>query len=428
MVYKLSKYNTLVIAQSIKIGGGAERFATYIASLLNETPTLNVLLITYRKEEKEYSCNCDRISFNKKLVYNDNNYIIKKLKKLIEIIDIFLIRPLKIKGICKKHKIEKIIVVGSLAYLSVIVCKKIFSIHPKIIFRVTNNYEKEYKKREFKNLLDYIILYWLIVKIFAKKADLIIAPSKGVSESILKNIQISKKLVKTIYNLHPIDSYIKKSKKPLNKKYLGIFDEKSYLFITVGRIDSQKGHYFLLRSFKLVVNENSNTKLIIIGEGPLRSKLYELISELNLGNKVFLLGNQDNIFPFIKKANCFVFSSIWEGLPNVIIEALSTNIPIISTDCKYGPREILCPNIDLSEKLSYPYYGQFGVLTKPFEKNNQISYYNKFSEEEKMLSRIMLEFTRNKSLNEQYSSGLARAKDFDIDKIKRNWENILQNI
>ena len=80
----------------------------------------------------------------------------------------------------------------------------------------------------------------------------------------------------------------------------------------------------------------------------------------------FSLDVQENVFPFLKKSDCFIFTSLWEGLPMTLIEALSMNLPIISTDCKTGPREILCPEIDLKKEIQYPYLGEYAVLIQPF--------------------------------------------------------------
>lgn len=137
---------------------------------------------------------------------------------------------------------------------------------------------------------------------------------------------------------------------------------------------------------------------------------------------------QKNPFKFLKHSNCFVFSSLWEGLPNTVIEALSLNLPVISTDCKTGPREILCPELNISDKIDYPYYGKYGILTKPFSREFIWQDLNEkpLIEEEKMLADLMIKMIEDEDLRKRYSNGLERAKDFDIEKIIKEWKLLIE--
>jgi len=121
----------------------------------------------------------------------------------------------------------------------------------------------------------------------------------------------------------------------------------------MGRLTEQKGQWFLIRSFRKVVDDYDCAKLCILGEGELKKDLIKLIKNLNLENNVFLLGNQTNIFPFLIRSDCFILSSLWEGFPMALIEVLSIKLPILSVDCKTGPRECLCPELDLDINIEY---------------------------------------------------------------------------
>ena len=80
---------------------------------------------------------------------------------------------------------------------------------------------------------------------------------------------------------------------------------------------------------------------MIIGEGSKRQKLEKLIKSLNLEGSVILMGHKDNVFPYLKRSDIFVLSSLYEGMPNALIEAVALKIPSISTNIKTGPKEIL---------------------------------------------------------------------------------------
>jgi glycosyltransferase involved in cell wall biosynthesis len=222
---------------------------------------------------------------------------------------------------------------------------------------------------------------------------------------------------------------IRQSKEELPEEYKELFTGNYFNFINVGRLNRQKGQWFLIRSFRKVVNQHENARLFILGDGTLKNELKDLINELNLNEKVFLLGVQENVFPFLKNSNCFIFSSLWEGLPIVLIEALSMNLPIISTDCKTGPREILCPELDLNNEIIYPYYCKYGILNQPF--NDKLLFRNldevTLNKSENILSDLMVKIIEDPVLRKKYSNGQRMSEKFDEEEIMKDWEKLLKN-
>jgi glycosyltransferase involved in cell wall biosynthesis len=89
------------------------------------------------------------------------------------------------------------------------------------------------------------------------------------------------------------------------------------------------------------VSEKVEVRLVILGEGPLKEELIRTAANLGVDREVLLPGWRDNPFKYMSKAKVFVLSSDYEGLPNVLIEALACGVPVISTDCPSGPKEIL---------------------------------------------------------------------------------------
>jgi len=96
----------------------------------------------------------------------------------------------------------------------------------------------------------------------------------------------------------------------------------------------------LLQAFSISELRRSH-RLIIVGEGERRANLESLIRSLGMEDRVVLAGAMDNPFPVLQGAALLVLSSRWEGYPNVLLEALALNVPVISTDCRHGPRELL---------------------------------------------------------------------------------------
>jgi glycosyltransferase involved in cell wall biosynthesis len=112
------------------------------------------------------------------------------------------------------------------------------------------------------------------------------------------------------------------------------------LVLAVGRLTYQKDFSTLLRAFA-TVREKMDARLVILGDGPDRRNLESLATKLDIENHVDFPGYVDNPYPYLKRADLFVLSSRYEGLPNVLIEAQICGAPIVSTDCPTGPDEIL---------------------------------------------------------------------------------------
>jgi len=266
----------------------------------------------------------------------------------------------------------------------------------------------------------------ILIKKLYPQAQKVIAASQGIKIALTKHFGIQEEKVAIIYNPHDIKQYQKLAEAPLPKGDFSKIFKNSFVFINIGRLSPVKGHYFLIRSFKKVVKKHHEAKLLILGKGELKKKLENLITELSLTNHVFLLGVYDNPFPFLKFSDVFVLSSLGEGLPNVLVEALSLNLPIISTDCPTGPREILCPELKVGEVLNqYPYFGKFGVLSKPFPQETTFQKTRTLSEED-LLAEIMIQMIEDKNLRQRYSEGLKRAKDFDKGKILKEYYQLME--
>lgn len=170
------------------------------------------------------------------------------------------------------------------------------------------------------------------------KADLIIANSKGNSQSLISNYNIQRDKITTIYN--PISIEVIFAIEPI----MDFFDTNYFNLVSVGRLNIGKNHLLLIKSmefFKL-----QKVRLYIFGDGILKDELKKTIQDLNLENYVYLMGFESNIYKYLKGADLFVFASNHEGFPNVILEAMACGLPIISTNCPSGPNEIFKVNTD----------------------------------------------------------------------------------
>ncbi|MFO7711186.1 MAG: glycosyltransferase, partial [Candidatus Woesearchaeota archaeon] len=324
--------NVLIVISMLKLGGGAERIASMLGTRLFDHK-YNVHYLTFYKPEKEYEYKGKLKCLNDKLTYS----IVDNSMKLIN-------RAKEIAKYSKKHKIDTVISFMEESNFSVILSKILFGNKSKIICSVRTN-PKRYIENS-RGLREKITYY--LMRILYPWADKIICLSRGVESSLNSDFNLKK--TKTIHNFFEIKNKLSDNK------------EKKYDFITIGRLEPVKNHIGLIRSFRLVLDKKPDSNLVILGDGPLREELEHLIKKLNLGKKVILKGNVEDVYSYLKRSKVFVFSSDFEGFGNVLLEALSEGVPILSTDCEFGPREILAPELKIGEKIKYPYYGKYGIL------------------------------------------------------------------
>jgi GalNAc-alpha-(1->4)-GalNAc-alpha-(1->3)-diNAcBac-PP-undecaprenol alpha-1,4-N-acetyl-D-galactosaminyltransferase len=169
--------------------------------------------------------------------------------------------------------------------------------------------------------------------------------------------------------------------------------------VAMGRLTHQKGFDILLPAFKKALEKCNDWELVILGEGELRSELENQISSLGLNEVVKLPGRLTNPFPVLKNSDLFVLSSRYEGFGNVIIEAMASGLPVVSTDCPSGPSEIIS-------------HGVSGLLLKP--------------ECVDSLANGLVELMQDQSKRELFASRTPEViEKFKLNVIVNEWEDLI---
>jgi glycosyltransferase involved in cell wall biosynthesis len=168
-------------------------------------------------------------------------------------------------------------------------------------------------------------------------ADEIVAVSYGVAKDLAHTASLPLERIKTIYNPVITAELLISAQEPVEHAW---FNSDVPVILGVGKLEAQKDFPNLIRAFAKV-KQVKQTRLVILGWGPDRPQLEVLIQELGLQDDVDLPGYVQNPYAYMARSSVFVLSSAWEGLPTVLIEAMALGIPIVSTDCKSGPSEIL---------------------------------------------------------------------------------------
>ncbi len=177
-----------------------------------------------------------------------------------------------------------------------------------------------------------------LARMLYPKADQIVAVSEGVKKDLAALTHLPDERIRVIYN--PVITREMTEKGRISPPHAWFRPGEPPVILSVGRLVPIKEFDPLIRVF-YEVRQKRNSRLMILGEGPEREKLQDLISRLDLENDVQLPGFLEDPYPFISHASLYVLCSRHEGLPGALIEAMSFGIPLVATDCPSGPREIL---------------------------------------------------------------------------------------
>jgi glycosyltransferase involved in cell wall biosynthesis len=176
-----------------------------------------------------------------------------------------------------------------------------------------------------------------LMRLLFPRAAAVTAVSQGVADDLVARTGLKPGSVTVVSNPVMAEDLKHQARRPLEHPWFG--PGHGPIVIAAGRLTEQKDFPCLLRALALL--PQYGVRAVILGDGEDRRQLESLVSELGLDDTVKIAGHVDNPYPYLAAASVFVLSSRWEGLPTVLLEALALGVPIVSTDCPSGPREIL---------------------------------------------------------------------------------------
>ena len=274
----------------------------------------------------------------------------------------------------KSFKKKELVVLSFQSNIFAILSAKILQC--KVLIRL-NTAPQKYIKNIYKKLL-FRFIY--------NQADEVIVNSNQFKKILISFLGIKSTV---IYN------FIEK-KINTNKKILFFKNYKDLKIINIGRLTSQKDQITLIRATNLLKKNNYKFKLYIIGQGKKYQELLEFIEKNNLKDNIKLAGYKKDAANYIDLADVFVLSSRYEGLPNVLIESQISKIPIISSDCFTGPREILM-NGKLGSLFKVGNHNQLYSILKQFIINNK-----PYKVKSKLALKYLSRFNNKKNFDKYY--------------------------
>lgn len=382
--------------------GGAERVVSNLSLNLNKNIKKSIIMFG-EKSKTDYP-------YEGQLVYLDKSKHSNLLNKLKTVLS-RIINVRKIKMMDKQAT-----TISFLEYPNVV--NVITSSCGRTIVSVRNHMSTKHKSGVKSKLWNATIKY------LYPKADLIISVSEEIKRDLIENYKVDAHKIKVIYNSYDINGINEKSKEELPNEFKEIFDNP--IIVTAGRLNKQKGHWHLIRAFSKVKSEVSNAKLVILGEGELESYLKQLVHDLNLTNDVHFIGFQENPFKYIAKSKVFVMTSFHEGFPNALAEAMACGVPVISSDCKSGPREILAPNEFNIATMDYRLNkDRYGILTPVCDGIKYCANDTITCEENSVADSIILLLKDNIIWDYFSNQSQIRIQDFEVSKIIKEWESLI---
>jgi N-acetylgalactosamine-N,N'-diacetylbacillosaminyl-diphospho-undecaprenol 4-alpha-N-acetylgalactosaminyltransferase len=314
---------------------------------------------------------------------------------------------LYIRSILKKEQPDFVVCMSpTLIHFTVGISSK------KIIAVLHNNYSL--KKIKFINKIKMMYGY--------HHAKSIVAVSHGVKKDAQQFFLIKKNII-VIHNATSFNNDIVKNVliPPQWRETLLNWKKNNYkICLNIGRLESVKGQKNLIRVFA-DIKKNSNCKLIIIGSGSQKHYLLALVRTLSLDNDVLIIDFQEDLSPFYDFCDIFVFSSFYEGFGMVLIEALAFGLPVISTDCSSGPREILSPDSDIFTKTKCVELATYGILTPVFEGPIESDTEPLSMAEHYFSTAIQMLISDNLLRRHYETQAKLRATDFDTNIWVKKW-------
>ena len=361
----------LIVFHPYSLVGGAD---LSISTLINN--------LDYKKYSIDFIC----IKRSKNAEILNKNIKIYKIKTSKTIFSIFKVRKIIEKNLIKDYK--KVILFSNQNFANIISYCATLNLNPKLKkIAIERNHINELDY--YFNIKDFVykITMKILIKLIYKKFDKIICNSNESSKDLATFLN---KRVMTIHN--PIKIAVKN--KVINKIKNKNIDD-CFRILNIGRLENQKDHVTLIKAVN-ILKYKINFKLNIVGYGTKYKAIKKLIENLKLNKEIKIYRNIRNPWKYFKNTDLFVLSSLYEGFPNVIIESILNNTPLLSSNCKSGPKEILKqkngPNLfdvgnfhDLAKKM-YKHFKNPKILINQnknhmmnlhrFDKKRIISKYN----------------------------------------------------
>jgi glycosyltransferase involved in cell wall biosynthesis len=265
----------------------------------------------------------------------------------------------------------------------------------------------------------------ILIPMLYKCADAVVAVNHGIAAELQKNYKLDSADISVINNFYDFGEIERLSQQPKDQLSF-LYNDK--VIITVGRLAREKRLPFLISVFSKVKKEyHQRIRFILVGDGPQKKSLQVLCSQLNLrgddiaqcnaASGVIFAGSQTNVFKYLNGSDIYVMNSSSEGFPNSLVEAMICGVPVMSSDCHYGPREIIAGIMDTdAQPIATPTVTPCGILM-PLE--------NTVHQEAQWVNMMIRLLNDDKTRSEMIHNARAKALAFEKKIAVRAWLDLI---
>lgn len=265
----------------------------------------------------------------------------------------------------------------------------------------------------------------ILIPVLYRRAHALVAVSQGLQSELQNNYRIQrKKPFYVIPNFYDVRELQSRALENLSAEW-EIFFANNRTLITVGRLSYEKGIDRFIPVFKKILEANPETRWVILGDGPYRKSIIRMLQQKgisfsenvdfpNAKASVFFVGYQTNPLKWIKRSTLHVSSSLTEGFPNAMVEAMSVGVPVAAADCPYGPSEILIENESTDQQREY------GILLPMLTDNDDVLEH---------WSNSLRDVLSKKDVQQHWSQqSIIRSQYYSPLRIEKMWNDMIQDM
>lgn len=288
---------------------------------------------------------------------------------------------------------------------------------------MVNAFSKTGREKVWLGLRNYTDVEERIkIKLFTRLADLIICCSKTIEKELDIKFGFNKSV--TLYNLYDVQAIREEAQAKEPKLPWEDYDDqgrKIRCMVSMGRDDDMKGFWHMLKVFSLIHKQIPESRLILLGAGTF-SYYKKLAEDLGISGVIYFAGMQREPYQYLKKGEIYLLTSLNEGFPNALVEAMALGLAPVCVDCLTGPAEILLKDGDVSlfekqkqEGKKPVIYGEYGILVPVMNRDRDLDA-GHILEEEKHMAEIVLDLLKdNEKLKKYQEAALNRAQIFTYE-------------